>query len=102
MVKWADYLISEVRYDTQHSHIVKVKVHVDDGGDNIGTASEWSRSEVVAALKRSSTFITITKNSEGKFQKGQDVHIIKVNGVEYLRTDQNSKAADNLGNLPEF
>ncbi len=101
MVKWADYLISEVRYDSEHNHIVKVKVH-EDKDNSVGAASEWSRSEVIAAIKRGKKFITTTKDSKGKLLKGQEVHIIKVKGVEYLRTDQNTMASDNLGNLPEF
>lgn len=27
MVKWADYLISAVLYDSEHSHMEKVRVH---------------------------------------------------------------------------
>jgi len=31
MDKWADYLISAVRYNPQHTHIVNVKRHLDTG-----------------------------------------------------------------------
>ena len=50
MAKWADYCISAVRYNAEHTHIVKVKVHIDSG-DTIGTATEWTRSEVVTAIE---------------------------------------------------
>ena len=36
--KWADYLISAVRYNAAETHIEKVRVHVDEG-DKVGGAS---------------------------------------------------------------
>lgn len=101
MAKWADYCISAVRYDAAHTHIVKVRVHVDSG-ESIGAATEETRSTVVSLIERGRTFVTIVLSSDGKWRKGEDVHIVTVNGVKYLRTDANSRAADNLGNLPEF
>ena len=100
MAKWADYGISQVRYNQARTHIEKVKVHVD-GGETIGAASEWSRSQVVSAIENGKTFVTILKGSEG-WKKGQDVHLVTVNGTKYIRTDRNSRASDNLENLPEF
>ncbi len=101
MAKWADYCISAVRYNSEHTHIVKTRVHADSG-DSIGAANEWTRAEVVDAIGRGKTFVTITRNSDGKWSKGEDVRIVTVNGTKYIRTDANSKASDNLGNLPEF
>ena len=101
MAKWADYGISEVRYDDDRTHIVKVKVR-EDKGDKFGPAEEWARKAVVSAIEGGTTFVTILTSSDGKWQNGQDVHIITVKGVKYIRTDQNPKAADNLENLPEF
>lgn len=100
MDKWADYCISAVRYNSTGAHIEKVKVHVDNG-DSIGAASEWFRTDVILALEKGNSFVTITKN-EGKWNKGQDVHIIHVNGKKYIRTDTDSTASDNLENLPRF
>jgi hypothetical protein len=83
------------------THIVRVKVHVDNG-EKIGPFQEWTRSEVVIALEQGKTFTTILMGSDGKWRKGQDVHIVTVNGVKYIRTDKNYRASDNLENLPEF
>lgn len=99
--KWADYGISQVRYDSERTHIVKVMVHVDDG-ETIGRGEEWTRSQVVSTIESGKTFVTILRGSDNKWNKGQPVRIIKVNGVKYIRTDENNKAADNLENLPEF
>ncbi len=101
MTKWADYCISEVRYNSEHTHIVKVKVRVDMG-DTIGSPTEWTRSEVVSAIEERKTFVTITHSSDSNWKKGEDARIILIGGIKYLRTDVNSKPSDNLGNLPEF
>lgn len=101
MNKWADYGISSVEYNAQRTHIVKVKVHLDNG-DTIGAAEEWSRSQVVSSIEQGKTFTTILKGTDGRWKKGQDVHIVTVKGAKYIRTDQNQTAADNLENLPEF
>ncbi len=101
MAKWADYGISKVQYSQQRTHIVKVEVR-EDKGDSFGAAMERSRSQVVAAIERGETFVTILKNSSNEWKKGQDVHVISVNGVKYIRTDQNRRESDNLENLPEF
>ncbi|MBD3375764.1 DUF3892 domain-containing protein [candidate division KSB1 bacterium] len=101
MAKWADYCISAVRYDEDETHIDKVKVH-EDKEDSIGSASEWTRSSVASKIDSGNTFVTITKNSDDKWNKGEDVHIIKVNEKKYIRTDANKKESDNLGDLPTF
>ena len=101
MDKWADYGISKVGYDDEQTHIVKVQVH-EDKGDSIGVGEEWARSQVVSAIERGKTFVTILKSSDDKWCKGEDVHIVTVSGIKYIRTDQNCTASDNLENLPEF
>jgi hypothetical protein len=99
--KWSDFCISKVRYNSEHTHIVKVKVHADNG-DSIGSENEKLRSEVADAIESRKSFVTIYKNSDGKWTKGEDVRVVLVSGTKYIRTDANSKASDNLGNLPEF
>ena len=101
MAKWADYCISAVRYDDEKTHIVRVRVHVDNG-DTIADAKEWTRQSVVSSLEDGKSFVTITKSSDGKWKKGEDVHIIEVKGKKYIRTDANKRESDNLGKLPEF
>ena len=101
MAKWADYLISAVRYNKEETHIEKVKVHVDNG-DSVGVGNTWDRKKVVEKIEDKKTFVTITKNSSGKRNKGDNVGIVKVNNIKYIRTDGNSKDSDNLGSLPEF
>ncbi|MEQ4539749.1 MAG: DUF3892 domain-containing protein [Billgrantia sp.] len=100
MAKWADYGISAVRYDSNDEYIDQVKVHKDNG-DSIGAGETWSRKEVLSKMDDSKTFVTILKNDD-KWKKGEDVHIITVEGRRFLRTDANKKSKDNLENLPRF
>ena len=101
MAKWADYGISAVRYNNEKTHIAKVKVH-EDRGDTVGVAVEWSRTRVASTIEEGESFVTILRNDSGKWRRGQDVHVVTVNGVKYIRTDQNWTASDNLENLPEY
>lgn len=101
MAKWADYGISAVRYNSAHTHIDRVRAHPDNG-DTIGASAEYTRAGIIQSIKGGTTYVTIVKSSEGKWMKGQPIYIIKVNGIEYIKTVDNGKAADNLENLPEF
>lgn len=101
MAKWADYCVTHVRYNTKRTHIDSVKM-CEDKGDSLGSAMVVSRQWVVESIEQNTTFVTAPPGEEGKIKEGARVEIIVVNGEKYLRTDANSKAADNLGNLPEF
>lgn len=101
MTKWADYLISAVRYNAEHTHITHLYAH-EDTGECVGMGEIYLRQVIIEAINKGITFYTIYKNSDGKWSKGQKVFVIKVNGVSYLKTVDNGKAEDNLENLPEF
>jgi hypothetical protein len=98
---WADYLISAVRYNSKRTHIDMVRCH--KGEDKpIDAGQDISRETVVSEIEARKSFVTIVKGSDGKYRRGEDVRIIVVTGVKYIRTDANSLGADNLGNLAEF
>lgn len=94
------YLIYQVHHNSKHTHIEKVKTYRDDGF-NLTSPEEQARTTGILNLKASYTYKTIYKNVEGKYTMGEDVRIIKVGSEEFIRTDTNTKASDNLGNLPE-
>lgn len=100
MSKWADYLICGVQKDASETRILSVTGH-QDLGTSIGPASQWSRQTVVNAIQQGTTFMTVLYK-EGKYHRGANVGLVKVNGRTYLRTDKNETAADNLGNLPAY
>ena len=60
MDKWADYCISNVRYNSSNTHIEEVKVR-QDLGDSFGVPSTWGRSDVLDSLRNNESFCTITK-----------------------------------------
>lgn len=98
--KWAHYLISKVRYNTAHTHITDVIVHVDNG-DTVAAGVSQSRQWIVDRINVGYVFCTIFLVMEtGK--KGQEVVKDRVNGVDYITTKPNRTAKDNLENLPEY
>jgi hypothetical protein len=100
MAKWADYCISRVRYNEKHTHIVKVEA-MPDNGDKLGVKIEFTRENVVSKIDNGVTFVTVTLDG-GNYHRGEDVRIVRINSVKYIRTDQNQKESDNLGELPEY
>lgn len=100
MAKWADYVITEVRFNTKHTHIDKVRAHKDTG-EALGSVQEYTRQDVVKAINSGTTYVTAFKN-DGKWTKGENVFVIKINGTDYIKTKKDDTAKDNLDNLPEF
>jgi len=101
MAKWADWLISAVRYDEDHSRIVKVRAHPDKG-DTVGPGEEQTRATVVSNIESGKTYCTMLKGDDGKWKRGEDVRVIRIEGEKFIRTDANRIRRDNLGELPEF
>lgn len=99
--KWADYLISKVRYNDNHTHITDVYVHLDNG-DTVGAGNSEKRQWVISKIDLGYTFYTIFKDDNGKWSKGQKVIKDRVNGVDYITTRPNGTSKDNLENLPEY
>jgi Protein of unknown function (DUF3892) len=101
MAKWADYVITEVRFNERHTHIDKVRAH-EDNGETLGSAREQARLDVVKAINNGTTFVTAFRSNDAKWQKGEDVFVIGINGADYIKTKRDNTAKDNLDNLPEF
>ena len=99
--KWADYLISAVRYNASGSHIDKVRAHPDNG-DSIGSGSDMARSRVVTLLESGWTFCTILKSADGKWRRGADIRVVIIEGEKFIKTEPDRTKKDNLGELPRF
>ncbi|KFA90678.1 DUF3892 domain-containing protein, partial [Archangium violaceum] len=95
MPKWADYGVFRVKYNRDHTAIVEVEVR-PDLGEKFGDPQKASRQEVVSAIDRRVTFVTVYSR-DGQSRKGEDVRTVTIQGEKYLRTDNNSTRADNLG-----
>lgn len=101
--KWADYLISAVRYNSVETHIDRVRCHVDYG-ESVGSAVDASRQGVVVALDVGTTFATVYRDPSDptKWIRGAEVRAITVDGTKYIRTDADNSKRDNLGDLPRY
>ena len=101
MDKWADYLISAVRSNPGMQSIDSVEVH-SDFGNIVCETCIMPRALVIEQIKNGRRFATVFRTPIVKWRKGQDVRVVTVGGVDYLRTDSNSVASDNFDNVPEF
>jgi len=99
--KWADYLITKVRFNSAKTHIDEVEVRADNG-DTAGSPTKIKRSTVISKLESNYTYCTATKGSDGKFQKGAAVKIYKYDGEKFIKTKADGIKKDNLDNLPTF
>ncbi|HSX42913.1 MAG TPA: DUF3892 domain-containing protein [Candidatus Saccharimonadales bacterium] len=102
MAKWADYLISEVRFNSAGTHIDKVRVHTDTGEEVSGTTEDMTRQTVIDYLDSGKTFVTIYKNDDGSWKKGASVGIVTIKGTRYIKTHSDGTEKDNLDELPPF
>lgn len=101
MTKWADFVVSKVKYNHDHTQIAEVEVRADTGESISSDPRRTSRQDVVSAILRGTTFVTAYLR-DGKWRKGEDVRVVTIQGVRHIRTDTNSIKADNLGALPEY
>src|SRR4051812_13432442 len=107
MSKWADYVITAVRYESaersrEGKRIVTVEVRMDLGG-RVGYAELWRREQVLDAVNHDhETFITSSMAANGTWLKGAHVRVIRVNGIDYIRIDRTPVMNDDLGGLSEF
>ncbi|PLY59586.1 hypothetical protein HBH1_02096 [Herbaspirillum sp. BH-1] len=95
----ADFCITAVRYNEKRTHIDFVLVN-EEKPDALGPDRIVARAFVADLIRlKKATFITRFKGPEKGYKHGADVHVID---DEYLTTEPNKTAKDNLGNLPEF
>nr|WP_255464623.1 DUF5679 domain-containing protein [Nitrosopumilus sp. b2] len=97
MDKWADYLISEVSYDTQH--LISIAIRHRDTDQGITKGKPIDRLAISSDIKNGISYVTIysTKNS---WKKGHKIQTFSINGEPFLRIDGNKVKLDYLGDLP--
>jgi hypothetical protein len=101
MPKWADYLISAVRFEQTGTtkYISYLKVHVDRG-EEITSSELWTKEAVISALDNGKTFRTIILGNNG-WQPGKDVCKIWISNSYHLQI-QPEKEFDNTDSMPTF
>jgi hypothetical protein len=97
MNKWADYLISHVKKDS-NGVITHVVVHIDNGGDAIDGGTVKSESEIIQLLEDGYSVKTIMWEYP-KWYEGAPVKRIKGQHKDFLRTERDQTAKDNLDNM---
>jgi hypothetical protein len=101
MTDRADYYIEKVRYNKDHTKIIWVSVR-EDNNTKLGGAYNMVRKKIVNLMSTGKRFMTIYRNTEGKFRKGLKIVTVHINGAEYIRTDEQTMEKDQLEDLPEY
>ena len=96
MNKWADYLISHVGKDS-NGVITHVVLHTDHG-NSVSGGGVKTEAEVITLLKSGYTVKTIIW-SYPNWNVGAEVGYVKGTQREFLRTDRDKTAKDNLDNM---
>ncbi len=100
-MKWADCVITAVKFKKERRHIEQVKLWKDEGEQLSSTEKIISRQDVISLMEMKVSFVTAYQK-EGKWQKGDNVEIVLINNVQFIKTDGDRIEEDNLGKLPEF
>jgi len=101
MAKWANYVITAVRFNSAGTHIDQVQVR-EDSGDSLTSATTKTRSSVVTQIESGYTYCTATEGTDGKWKKGAAVKIFEIDGEKFIKTKADSSKKDNLDYLPTF
>ena len=99
MDKWADFLVSEVNYDSDHL-ISSAKRHQDtEKGISLGDIID--RLTIASDIKNGLVYTTIY-SAKNSWKKGNKIRVFFLKGNPYLRIDNNKVNLDFLGDLPEI
>jgi len=93
------YGVVAVRYNAGNIHIDKLKAGVIKDG-KLQDPKEFTRHQVVEAIKLRNKFVTLIKTTEG-YNRGAEINVFPVE-TEYLKTKQDKSTKDNLESLPTF
>ena len=99
--KWADYVITRVRFNSAGTHIEEVETYEHTGAEPTNQTTR-SRHTVVTQIESGYTYCTGTKGSDGKWHKGAEVKVVTIDGEKYIKTKADKTKKDNLDNLPTF
>ncbi len=100
MKKWANHLISAIRYSPDHKYITELVQH-EDQTDSITEGAIVKKLDVTDAIKKGKSYMTIF-NSNGNWKIGEKIRVFMVEGEVFIRADKNKVDRDNLGLLPEI
>jgi hypothetical protein len=99
-IAYADFGISKVI--DANGVITTLLVHRREANDSMKQLDWYARQAIINSITmNSATYMTIRIDPKtNTWYKGADIHIVTMrDGKQYLRTDRNQIAADNLDNL---
>ena len=99
MKKWADYLISKVRYDSEN--LISIAIRHQDTDLGITSGEPIDRLTIASDIKNGLSYITIY-TGKNSWKKGHKIQTFSFAGTPYLRIDKNKVELDYLGDLPEL
>ncbi len=99
MVRWTDYLISEVVYNPNHL-IVKAKRYHDDG-NGAWVETIVDRLTIASDIKKGKSYMTIY-DATTSWRRGNKLQTFHLDGQPYIRIDKNKVGLDFLGDIPEL
>jgi hypothetical protein len=74
MDKWADYCVSQIKWNDSGKRIEEFIVH-EDNGDTLSSGINRDRNWVIQKLNKSKTFCTIQYNEKGKWNKTSSIRL---------------------------
>ena len=101
MTERADYYVEKVHLTKERDRIIRVSVR-QDNESKLSKPVNMARKQVLSNIQSGKQFMTIFRNENGKYRKGQKISSVHVNGEEFLRTDVVGINQDHLDGLPEF
>ena len=99
MDKWADYLISEVSYDSEH--LISFALRHQETEQGITKGKLIDRLTIASDIKNGLIYITIY-SGKNSWKKGNKIHLFSIEGTPYLRIDGNKVKLDHFGDIQEL
>lgn len=96
--RWADHGISAVRFNGAGTHVERV-IARPDYGDAIGTPCEYTRQNLISALKAGIRFVTILNTAGTGWTRGSEVRLTTIDGEAYLKIVEDCEESDFLGEV---
>ena len=96
-----DYYVSATDYNSDGTHIAKLRVHEFGAAGKLKDPVEMTRPQVIELINKKKTFSTMTKGSDGNWKAGAKLEVISVT-TDYLKTKKDASTRDNLENLPSI
>lgn len=94
----ADFCITKTHYNSEHDLIIEVEAR-QMIGDLLAHPQRMPREKVVELIKSSLEFVTGKALLKDRWSRGEDVRLVTVEGVEYLRADTFHDRKDDLGEM---